>query len=688
MTAADDVLDLEPAEQPIPLAPAAPDPHAHAKPKIANVPGRLSVAGGNGVMAAVGMPWTRRLSKAALLLPRIRHFEAQYLDLDDEALKQVAVRLKGRARGGATLDGMIPEGFGLACAAIRRVHGFQPFDVQLAAGVVMHYGGLVELATGEGKTLCAVAPTFLNSLPGKGVHVTTVNDYLAQRDAAEMRPVYEMLGLSVGCLFQKMEDPVRQQQYRCDITYGTASEFGFDFLRDRMKLRGGQASNAPFWTPFLGGGPAAQDPRVQRPTNPLNYALVDEADSIFIDEGRTPLVIANPTRPATEDEQVVYKWADRVAREMQRDVHYRYDAKKDKLELTDGGRHLVRYSSPPTGEHAQAMDKMIEAVERAGQAHHRFRRDEQYMVAEGKIVIIDESTGRPMPDRHWRDGLHQAVEAEEGVQVTMASDHAAQVTYMNFYKLYKKLGGMSGTLLPNFWELRKVYRRWVTKVPTNRPIKRIQYPDQVYPNEQAKFEAVVRQIQDMVAAGRPVLVGTRTVDKSEKLSGMLTAVGIEHLVLNARQDKRENEIVAGAGQMGRVTVATNMAGRGTDIKLGQGVAANGGLHVIGTERHEAERIDRQLAGRAGRQGDPGSAQFFLCLEDQLLEGVGVKRFKALAEYGRSVTTAAPCNQYRPLFRKAQKRLEKKHRKQRLDLMNYDKQRQEMMQDLGADPYVD
>jgi len=669
------------------LTAATPNPAMqHAAPKIANVPGRLGAYLVNVVRGRLERPWKRRLYKSALLIPKIRYWEARYLSLSQEDMRKVSMKLRGRARGGENIDKLIPEAFGLACSAIRRVHGYQPFDVQLAAGIVMHFGGLVELATGEGKTLCAVAPTYLNALVGKGVHVTTVNDYLAKRDAADMGPVYELLGMSVGCLFQKMDDQQRSEMYRRDITYGTASEFGFDFLRDRMKVRGGQATQSPFWAAWTSGGAAAPtDGRVQRE---LHFAIVDEADSIFVDEARTPLIIANPTRPATPEEQKVYLWADRVVQGMKTDEHFRLDVKKEKLELTDAGRYLVRYSDPPTGEHAEAMDKLIEAIEKGLQAYYRFSRDHHYMVnKENKIVIIDESTGRPMPDRHWRDGLHQAVEAKEKVQITMQSDHAAQVTYQNFYRLYKKIAGMSGTLMPNFWELRKVYRRWVTKVPTNRPIKRAMAADAVHPTENAKFTAVVMQIQQMMLAGRPVLVGTRSVEKSERLSRMLTAINIPHEVLNARQDERENEIIAEAGQKGRITVATNMAGRGTDIKLGEGVAAAGGLHVIGTDRHEAERIDRQLAGRAGRQGDPGSAQFFLSLEDQLLEGLGPKRQKTLAALGNSGSNR-PWSLFRRLFRKAQKRIERKHYKQRLDLMNYDKQRQEMLQDLGADPYVD
>ena len=658
----------------------------HANKPIANVSGRLGPWPVNQVVSVVGLPWKRRLSRAALLIPRIRAWERRFLDITDAQMLEISHDLRGKARGKFNLDRLLPQAFGLVSVAIQRSLGIRPFDVQLAAGAVMHFGGLVELATGEGKTVTASAPTFLNALVGKGVHVTTVNDYLAKRDAEWIGPVYDKLGLSVGVLQQKMDDAVRVAAYKADVTYGTASEFGFDFLRDRLKLRGGQAQTAPFWAPWMpGAGPAKLDPRVQRT---LHYAIVDEADSIFIDEAKTPLIIANPTRAADPEEQVMFIWADKVAREMQRDEHFTMNLKKDKIEITDAGRTLVRYSNPPSGKHAKALDKLLEAVEKGLHAHYRFRRDQHYMVnKEGKIIIIDEGTGRPQPDRHWRDGLHQAVEAKEKVQINMPSDHAAQITYQNFYRLYSRLAGMSGTLLPNFWELRKVYRRWTSRVPTNKPNRRNVLPDQVYPTEETKFNAVVKKTQEMLAAGRPVLIGTRTVEASKKLSVKLTAVGVTHQVLNAEQNEGEAEIVAAAGQPGTVTVATNMAGRGTDIKLGIGVAENGGLHVIGTERHEAERIDRQLLGRAGRQGDPGSAQFFLSLEDQLLEGLGTAKQDELAELGRA-GGKRDWDQYAPLFRIAQRRIERKHYRQRLDLMNYDKHRQEMLSDIGADPYVD
>ncbi len=658
----------------------------HPPLSIANVPGRLGPRPVNQILAVTGLPWQRRLSRAALLIHRIRHWEKHYLTSTDAELLSVSQDLRGKARGKYSLDKLLPQAYGLCSVAIQRTLNIRPFDVQLAGGAAMHYGGLVELATGEGKTVTASCPAFLNALVGKGVHVTTVNDYLAKRDAEWIGPVYEKLGLTVGVLQQKMEDSARVAAYKADVTYGTASEFGFDFLRDRLKLRGGQAQTAPFWAPFLAGAaPAKMDPRVQRE---LHYAIVDEADSIFIDEAKTPLIIANPTRAAEPEEQVVFQWADQIAREMRRDEHFTLNLKKDKIEITDIGRHMVRYSNPPTGKNAKAMDKLLESVERALHAYYRFSRDQHYMInKEGKIIIIDEGTGRPMPDRHWRDGLHQAVEAKEKVQINMPSDHAAQITFQNFYRLYAKLAGMSGTLIPNFWELRKVYRRWTSKVPTNKPTRRTVFPDQVFPTEDAKFDAVVKTTQKMVATNRPVLIGTRTVEASKKLSAKLTAVGIVHRVLNAEQNEGEAEIIAQAGQPRTVTVATNMAGRGTDIKLGVGVAEAGGLHVIGTERHEAERIDRQLQGRAGRQGDPGSAQFVLSLEDQLLEGLGSAKQAELAALGRTGGNR-DWNEYAPLFRVAQQRIERKHYRQRLDLMNYDKHRQEMLQDIGADPYVD
>jgi preprotein translocase subunit SecA len=633
-----------------------------------------------------GPPAQRRLAWAALHLNRIRYWENEYSALQDHELRQRGLQLRGRARGGESLDRLLPEAFGLVCVAAQRMLKLRPFDVQLAGGVVLHHGALAELATGEGKTLVAALPAFLNALPGKGVHVTTVNDYLARRDAEWMGPIYKALGLSVGVLQQQMPDQERHEAYRSDITYGTASEFGFDFLRDRLKVSGSKGQETPFWAAWQANFQQVKqlDPKVQREHN---FALVDEADNIFIDEAKTPLIIAGMTRPATEEEQVVFHWADRVGRAMIRNTHFTLDEKKQKVELTDEGKQVVRWSNPPFGEHSHAMDKLHEHVERALHAHFRFRRDQHYMIEEGKVVLIDEGTGRRQPDRHWREGLHQAVEAKEGVQVTKPSDHAAQITFQSYFRLYKKLAGMTGTAAQNWFEIRRVYKIWVVCVPTNRPVVRQQWLDRIFPTEDAKFDAVVEAVQRLRSQGRAVLIGTRSVEKSEKLSERLHKAGIGHQVLNAKQHELEAKVVEQAGQPGRVTIATNMAGRGTDIKLHPSVTEAGGLHVLGTERHEARRVDRQLIGRSGRQGDPGSAQFFLSLEDELLEGLGQWRQDALRLRGQRGGNE-DWQTHAGRFLRAQRRVERRHRRQRVDLMVYEKQRQEILKDLGADPYVD
>ncbi len=685
----------------------------------------------NYLKRLLGTPSQRRLARGALQIQAIRYWEQEFSRLSDTEVLKTGQHMRGRARGGESLDRMLPEVFGLACVAAMRTVGLRPYDVQLAAGVVLHHGALAEVATGEGKTLIATLPAPLNALLGKGVHVTTVNDYLALRDSEWTGAIYNALGLSVGVLQMKMSDEARKAAYAADITYGTASEFGFDFLRDRLKVSGDKGQSMPFWAPWTSTVNFSQpvDPKCQRGHH---YAIVDEADNIFIDEAKTPLIISSPTRKATEEEQVVYKWANQLAAVMVRDNHFFLDEKKQKVELTDVGREQIRYANPPVGKHSHAMDKLHEHVERAIQAHHRFRRDQHYMVEEDKVVIIDEFTGRRMPDRHWREGLHQAVEAKEGASITHAADHAAQITFQSYFRLYKKLSGMTGTAAQNFWEIRRVYKIWVVCVPTNRPSQRLYQPDRVFATEEGKFDAVAADIVRLHALGRPILVGTRSVDKSEKLSQRLRAVDIPHQILNAKPENvgREAEIVAQAGRAGTVTIATNMAGRGTDIILGgnpepiawaklkdhypsrrdvppdiwkrtvedietqenmkeegRTIALAGGLHVLGTERHEARRIDRQLIGRAARQGDPGSCQFFLALDDELLEGLGPKRQDALKNKGRR-GGGGFWERFRKLFLLAQRRVERRHYRQRLDLMVYERNRQEILKDLGADPYVD
>ncbi len=653
-----------------------------------NVAGRLGPRWRNALLALVGLPWQRRRARAALQIDRVRHWEAELHRLSDPELRRFGLRLAGRARGGEALARLLPEAFGAVCVAAQRNVGLRPFDVQLAAGVVLQEGAVAELATGEGKTLVAVLPAFLNALQGKGVHVTTVNDYLARRDADWTGPVYRALGLSVGVLQGEMDDAGRAEAYRADVTYGTASEFGFDYLRDRLKLqRARAAGRMDFTAPWLPGGlPDAGEGTVQRPVH--HFALVDEADSIFIDEARTPLVIGGMRERLPPEEQVVYHWADRVAAALTEGRHFRLDRKRGRVELTKQGKQQARWSNPPWGPHSHAMDKLLEHIERAVQARFRYYRDQHYLVDDdGKVVIIDEYTGRRMKERHWSDGLHQAVEAKERVPITRPSEHSAQITFQSYFRLYKTLSGMTGTAAQNGWELRRVYKVWVVCVPTNQPVLRQVWPDRVFATEDTKFDAVAQEVARLQGLGRAVLIGTRSVDKSEALSRKLRRAGVDHQVLNARQDGHEAEVVAQAGQPGRVTIATNMAGRGTDIKLGPGLAEAGGLHILATERHEAIRIDRQLAGRAARQGDPGSVQFFLSLEDELLEGLGRAHAAALrlrARRGEGTTWQA----YLPLFRLAQRRIERRHYRERADLMAYEKNRRELLKDLAADPFVD
>jgi preprotein translocase subunit SecA len=396
---------------------------------------RLGSRWWNYFKAWLGTPSKRRLAQAALHVNQVRHWEQEADRLTDEEIKVRGLQFRGRARGGEALEKMLPEVFGFACTACKRRVGLRPFDVQIAASVVLHHGAFAELATGEGKTLTAILPTTLNALTGKGAHVTTVNDYLARRDGEWTGAAYNALGLTYGILQQQMGEQDRVKAYRCDITYGTASEFGFDFLRDRLKVSGQAGQAMPFWQPWIGGGDSFKplDPKVQREHH---FALVDEGDNIFIDEAKTPLIIAAPTRLATEEESVVYRWANDLAPRLQLDVHFTYDIKKSKIELTDEGKHLARWSNPPAGAHSHAMDKLHEHIERAITAHHRFKCDHDYLIEKNKVVIIDEATGRRMPDRHWREGLHQAVEAKEGVPITYASDHAAQITYQRYFRLY------------------------------------------------------------------------------------------------------------------------------------------------------------------------------------------------------------------------------------------------------------
>jgi preprotein translocase subunit SecA len=640
--------------------------------------------------AMFGLPARRRLAYAALQIGAVRWWEHELDRLSDAALHEHALQLRGRARGGHTLDQLLPEAFGAVCVALRRHTGLRPFDVQVAAGVVIHHGAVAEVATGEGKTLIATMPVYLNALTGRGVHVATVNDYLARRDAEWFGPVYRALAISVGVV--NGEEHERALAYRQDITYAPAAEFGFDFLRDRLKLRGNQYPQADLLAPWRAGDQAAfvqGNPSAARVQREHHFALVDEADNIFVDDARTPLLITTgaSNAPAKPEDVAVYAWADRMARQLTPGLHFYQNDEKQRLELTQQGQTVLRWSAPPAGPESPRLDKLFEHLERSLHAHHRFRRDQHYMVEEDKVIILDEGTGRQQPSRHWTEGLHQAVEAKEGVAITQGGGHSARVTFQAYFRLYEKLGGMTGTAAENTRELRRVYSLRVVKVPTNRPVVRQTWPPRIYATEPAMFDAIVQEVLRLRDQGRPLLIGTSSLERSERLSGRFTDAGIAHQVLNAKYHEMEAKIIAQAGQRGRVTIATNMAGRGTDIILGPGVAEAGGLHVILTQMHDSARGDRQFQGRAGRQGDPGSARFFLSFDDQILEAFPEEDCTRLRRWALRMPWES-LQHYFHIFRKAQRLRRKKHYRQRVDLMIYEKRRDKLLKSLGADPYVD
>ncbi|MGH9175417.1 MAG: preprotein translocase subunit SecA, partial [Vicinamibacterales bacterium] len=537
---------------------------------------------------------------------------------------------------------------------------------------------------GEGKTLVASMPAYLNALPGKGVHVTTVNDYLARRDAEWMGPIYQALGLSVGALQMQMPDPERHANYRKDITYGMASEFGFDFLRDRLRIRGGgQQGAVPFWAAWGQDGAqrGALDPKVQREHN---YAIVDEADSILVDEARTPLVISTAS---DDDGRLIacYRWSAEASAHFEPDRHCQRDPETRGVQLTAAGRELARSLAKPPQLDGVGMVDLFEHLERAVRVRHDFQRDREYVVDGGRVAIVEEYTGRIAEGRRWRGGIHQAIEAKEGLPVTLESAHAARVTMQDFLLRYEHLAGMTGTARGASRELSRVYRLHVVTVPTHKPGRRDVLPPRVFRTADEKWSAIVEEIDEAIAAGRPVLAGTRSVGTSERLSARLRESEIEHVVLNALRIAEEAEIVAHAGQPGRVTIATNMAGRGTDILLGDGVAERGGLHVLITEMHDSQRIDRQLAGRCGRQGDPGSVQTFLSLDDDILAaGLGPDE----AERLRRNTGRGDLQRFVSVFRLAQRQVERRQARQREDLLRDERRRQERETELGRDVYLD
>ncbi|MBI5189592.1 MAG: preprotein translocase subunit SecA [Nitrospirae bacterium] len=591
----------------------------------------------------IGTKNDREIKRIQPIVGKVAAFEPALRALSDEALRGKTDEFKGRLAKGETLDGLMPEAFAVAREAGRRVLGMRHFDVQLIGGVVLHEGNIAEMRTGEGKTLVATLPVYLNALTGKGVHVVTVNDYLAKRDSQWMGEIYRFLGLTVGVVVHELDDRQRQEAYRCDVTYGTNNEFGFDYLRDNMKF---DLANY-----------------VQRE---LNYAIVDEVDSILIDEARTPLIISGPSEESTD----LYYNINQIIPRLRPEEHYTIEEKTKTAALTEEGNALVEKLLNINNLYDPENIETLHHVNQALRAHTLYRLDVDYVVKDGEVIIVDDFTGRLMPGRRWSDGLHQAVEAKEGVKIAAENQTLATITFQNYFRMYNKLAGMTGTADTEAPEFAKIYNLDVLVIPTNMPMVRKDNADQVYKTMREKYNAVVDDIIACHERQQPVLVGTISIEKSELISSLLKKKGVKHNVLNAKYHEREAEIVAQAGRAAAVTIATNMAGRGTDILLGgnpkllarevlvrrdidpeeatpeqweeamaamkseteaghKTVVEAGGLHIIGTERHESRRIDNQLRGRAGRQGDPGSTRFYLSLEDDLMRIFGSDRIAGI-----------------------------------------------------------
>ena len=628
----------------------------------------------------------RTLKRIQPLVSVINDLEPRIQSLTDGELRAKTAEFKEKLAQGASLDDILPEAFAVVREASRRTTRMRHFDVQLVGGVVLHRGKIAEMKTGEGKTLVATLPAYLNALDGKGVHIVTVNDYLAKRDTEWMGAIYRFLGLTVGTIQHDIGDAERYTAYRADITYGTNNEFGFDYLRDNMKFRLADLAQREF-----------------------NYAIVDEVDSILIDEARTPLIISGPTNESTQ----LYTRVDAMVRRLQKDKHFTLDEKSRTVSIQEPGVAEAERFLGVTNLYDLANMELVHATNTALKAHHLFKRDVDYMVQDGKVVIVDEFTGRLMPGRRYSDGLHQALEAKERVRVEEENQTLASVTFQNYFRMYKKLAGMTGTAATEATEFRHIYGLDVAEIPTNKPLIRLENPDVIYRTGEEKWNAVVEEIVDLSKRGRPVLVGTISIEKSEHLSTLLRRKNIKHVVLNARYHEQEAQIIAQAGRIGAVTIATNMAGRGVDILLGgnpeyltreqlkksgadpakaapeqfekvmkdvvevtqkehEAVVALEGLHVLGTERHEARRIDNQLRGRAGRQGDPGSSRFYLSLEDDLMRIFGSERISGLmGRIGMGDGVPIEHGMITKAIERAQKQVEGQNFTVRKHLLEYD-----------------
>ena len=556
------------------------------------------------IQKLLGNKNAKEIKRIRSIVEEINGLEPELLSLSDTSLRAKTEEFKSRLANGETLDDILPEAFAVVREASKRVLGMRHFDVQMIGGIVLHRGNIAEMRTGEGKTLVATLPVYLNALSGKGVHVVTVNDYLAKRDSEWMGRLYNFLGLSTGLIVAGLDYDQRKQSYGADITYGTNNEFGFDYLRDNMVVHA--------------------DQMVQRP---LNYAIVDEVDSILIDEARTPLIISGPGERSTER----YYELAKVVPHLVKDEDYTIDEKQKTIAPTEEGIAKVEKMLHIENLYDSSNLELNHLLSASLRAYAMMERDKDYVVKDGEVVIVDEFTGRLMFGRRYSDGLHQAIEAKEGLRVERESQTLASITFQNYFRMYEKLSGMTGTAKTEEQEFNNIYGLEVYEIPPNKVLARVDMPDLIFKTKDAKYRAVVRDVVERHKTGQPILVGTTSITQSEMLSDMLTKAGVPHNVLNAKHHEQEAEIVANAGQRGMVTIATNMAGRGTDISLGEGVAELGGLHILGTERHESRRIDNQLRGRSGRQGDNGSSQFFLSLEDDLMRIFGADNIAGMMD---------------------------------------------------------
>ena len=626
----------------------------------------------------------QNLAVKLAFLSRIKTLSKRYADKSDEELRDIALDLGFESRQYENVTRLLERGFALVKEVSRRKLGMEHYDVQLLGGRAMCQGHVAEMRTGEGKTLTATLPMFVYALSGRGALLATTNDYLAKRDAELMQQVYLALGKTVGVIQTEMSREQRRASYKCDITYGTMKEFGFDFLRDHSYQRQLKEQMA-----FSGGGghqASMERAELTAVHRKPNFLLIDEADSILIDDARTPLIISAAEDGATmEQQKELYRWTAKAAEEFVEDEDYWYDREKRRVDLTPEGMSLVRKILKPDSLAGIGLLEMYDFMERGIQVARDHKRDRDYVIRDGEVVIVDESTGRIAEGRRWSRGIHQAIEARESVELTMDTETQAKITVQSLVSRFPHVSGMTGTAWTSRKEFKKIYQMPVSVIPTNRPLQRRELPVKYSATEAEKWQQIVQDVIEIHSQGRPILVGTRSIAKSEILAKHFSAANVPHEVLNARQIEREADIVAAAGEKGRVTVATNMAGRGTDIKISDEVKALGGLHVIGTEMHESSRIDQQLFGRCGRQGDPGTVQLYISADDQLLEAAfglptAIRYRKSAKSRGR--------NYWISMFKKAQNKVENQHYRSRKILMFSEKQLAKSQREMGLDPILD